>query len=70
MPSRIRKGQLEDKELKKIIDCFESMDKEENFANYTSRGYLVNQGILYRYPPESEEEDQLVVPTHERERIF
>ncbi|GFX33900.1 transposon Tf2-11 polyprotein [Trichonephila clavipes] len=33
MPSRkssdIRKGQLEDEELKKIIDCFESMDKDE-----------------------------------------
>ncbi|GFW23336.1 retrovirus-related Pol polyprotein from transposon 17.6 [Trichonephila clavipes] len=50
MPSRkssdIRKGQLED-ELKKIIDCFESMDKDEHFANYTNRGYLMNQGILY-----------------------
>ncbi|GFU87870.1 retrovirus-related Pol polyprotein from transposon 17.6 [Trichonephila clavipes] len=61
MPSRkssdIRKGQLEDEELKKIIDCFESMDKDENFANYTSRGYLMNQCILYRYSPESEEEE-------------
>ncbi|GFX86102.1 transposon Tf2-8 polyprotein [Trichonephila clavipes] len=75
MPSRkssdIRKGQLEDEELKKIIDCFESMDKDENFANYTSRGYLMNQGILYRYSPESEEEEaQLVVPAQERERIL
>ncbi|GFW43502.1 retrovirus-related Pol polyprotein from transposon 412 [Trichonephila clavipes] len=73
MPSRkssdIRKGQLEDEELKKIIDCFESMDKEENFANYTSRGYLMNQGILYRYSPESEEA-QLVVPAQERDRIL
>ncbi|GFW22500.1 retrovirus-related Pol polyprotein from transposon 17.6 [Trichonephila clavipes] len=75
MPSRkssdIRKGQLEDEELKKIIDCFESMDKDENFAYYTSRGYLMNQGILYRYSPESEEEEaQLVVPAQERERIL
>ncbi|GFY21582.1 retrovirus-related Pol polyprotein from transposon 17.6 [Trichonephila clavipes] len=73
MPSKkssdIRKGQLEDEELKKIIDCFESMDKDENFANYISRGYLMNQGILYRYSPESEEEAQLVVPAQERERI-
>ncbi|GFU94620.1 retrovirus-related Pol polyprotein from transposon 297 [Trichonephila clavipes] len=30
--SDIRKGQLKDEELKKIIDCFESMDKHENFA--------------------------------------
>ncbi|GFX64887.1 hypothetical protein TNCV_1095311 [Trichonephila clavipes] len=35
----------------------------KNFANYTSRGYLMNQGILYRYSPEIEEEEaQLVVP--------
>ncbi|GFW35512.1 transposon Tf2-9 polyprotein [Trichonephila clavipes] len=74
MPSRkssdIPKGQLEEEELKKIIDCFESMDKDENFANYTSHGYLMNQGILYRYSPESEEKDQLEVPAQERERIL
>ncbi|GFW81334.1 retrovirus-related Pol polyprotein from transposon 412 [Trichonephila clavipes] len=75
MPSRkssdIRKGQLEDEELKKIIDCLESMDKDKNFANYTSRGYLMNQGILYRYSPESEEEEaELVLPAQERERIL
>ncbi|GFT54804.1 retrovirus-related Pol polyprotein from transposon 17.6 [Trichonephila clavipes] len=54
MPSRksshIPKGQLEDEELKKIIDCFESMDKDENFANYTSRGYLMNQGPFPETP--------------------
>ncbi|GFX58698.1 transposon Tf2-9 polyprotein [Trichonephila clavipes] len=71
MPSRKSKGKLEDEELKKIIDYFESMDKGENFANYTSRGYLMNQGILYRYSPESEEEEgQLVVSAQERERIL
>ncbi|GFS54556.1 retrovirus-related Pol polyprotein from transposon 412 [Trichonephila clavipes] len=46
------------------------MDKEENFANYTSRGYLMNQGILHRYSPESEEEAQLVVSAQEREKIL
>ncbi|GFV89380.1 transposon Tf2-9 polyprotein [Trichonephila clavipes] len=30
----------------------------------------MNQGILYRYSPESEEEAQLVVPAQERERIL
>ncbi|GFW43457.1 transposon Ty3-I Gag-Pol polyprotein [Trichonephila clavipes] len=75
MPSRksidIRKGQLEDKKLKKIIECFESMDKDGNFAKYTSRGYLMNQGILYRYSSESEEEEaQFVVPAEERDRIL
>ncbi|GFW70139.1 retrovirus-related Pol polyprotein from transposon 17.6 [Trichonephila clavipes] len=75
MPSRkssdIRKGQLKDEELKKIFDCFESMDKDENFATYTSGGYLMNQGLLYRYSSESEEEEaQLVVPAQERKRIL
>lgn len=69
--SDIRKGQLEDEELKKIIECFQSPDKDEDFANYTSRGYLMNQGILYRYSPEHDEEEaQLVVPVQERERIL
>ncbi|GFW83670.1 hypothetical protein TNCV_667831 [Trichonephila clavipes] len=68
--SDIRNGQLEEEELKKIIDCFESMDKDENFANYTRRGYLMNQDNLYRYSPESEEEAQLVVPAQEREIIL
>ncbi|GFS69877.1 retrovirus-related Pol polyprotein from transposon 297 [Trichonephila clavipes] len=39
-------------------------------ANYTGRGYIMNQDILYRYSPMSEEEAQLVVPTQERERIL
>lgn len=75
LPSRkasdIREGQLQDEDLKKIIDCFESNSKDENYLNWTNRGYLMSQGILYRYAPESEsEEAQLVVPTQERERIL
>ncbi|GBM43638.1 Retrovirus-related Pol polyprotein from transposon 17.6 [Araneus ventricosus] len=67
----IRQEQLKDEELKKIIDCFENSSKDENFANWTSRGYLMNQGILYRYSPEVEtEEAQLVVPFQERERVL
>ncbi|GFV20139.1 transposon Tf2-6 polyprotein [Trichonephila clavipes] len=47
------------------------MDKDENFVNYTSRGYLMNQRILYRYSPESEEEEaQLVVPAQELKIIL
>ncbi|GBN53239.1 Transposon Tf2-9 polyprotein, partial [Araneus ventricosus] len=67
----IRQEQLKDEELKKIIDCFENSSKDENFANWTSRGYLMTQGILYRYSPEVEtEEAQLVVPFQERERVL
>ncbi|GBM95588.1 Transposon Tf2-9 polyprotein, partial [Araneus ventricosus] len=75
LPSRrsrdIREEQMKDEDIKKIIDCFESGRKDEDFINWTSRGYLMNQGILYRYSPDTEsEEAQLVVPCHERERVL
>ncbi|GBL54392.1 Retrovirus-related Pol polyprotein from transposon 297, partial [Araneus ventricosus] len=75
LPSRrsrdIREEQMKDEDLKKIIDCFESGRKDEDFINWTSRGYLMIQGILYRYSPDTEsEEAQLVVPCHERERVL
>ncbi|GBM62381.1 Transposon Tf2-9 polyprotein [Araneus ventricosus] len=74
-PSRtageLRTEQLKDLELKKIIDCFEDINKSVDFANWTERGYVLNQGVLYRYSPHSEvEEAQLVVPSHEREKIL
>ncbi|KAF8785925.1 Retrovirus-related Pol polyprotein like [Argiope bruennichi] len=70
-PRDIREEQLKDEELKKIIDCFENSSKDENFANWTSQGYLMNQGILYRYSLDVEtEEAQLVVPVQERERVW
>ncbi|GBN44813.1 hypothetical protein AVEN_53672-1 [Araneus ventricosus] len=75
VPSRaageLRTEQLKELELKKIIDCFEDINKSVDFANWTERGYVLNQGVLYRYSPHSEvEEAQLVVPSHEREKIF
>ena len=75
MPARsskdIRESQLQDDSLKKIIDSFESPHKTEDFANWTERGFLMNQGVLYRYVPEADSEDaQLVIPTHERESIM
>ncbi|GFW16726.1 retrovirus-related Pol polyprotein from transposon 412 [Trichonephila clavipes] len=66
--NELRTEQLKDLELKKIIDCFENPYK--GVANWTGRGYVMNQGVLYRYSPHAEvEEAQLVVPTHEREDI-
>ncbi|GBO07398.1 Transposon Ty3-G Gag-Pol polyprotein, partial [Araneus ventricosus] len=75
LPSRkvndLREEQLKDEDLRKIINCFENNAKYENFANWTSRGYLICNGILYRYSPDSEsEETQLVVPNQERERVL
>ncbi|GFW76159.1 hypothetical protein TNCV_2058061 [Trichonephila clavipes] len=69
--NELRTEQLKDLELKKIIDCFENPNKGVDFANWTGRGYVMNQGVLYRYSPHAEvEEAQLVVPTHEREKIL
>ncbi|GBN42176.1 hypothetical protein AVEN_237781-1 [Araneus ventricosus] len=51
-PSRtageLRTKQLKDLELKKIIDCFEDIKKRVDLANWTERGYVLNQGVLYR----------------------
>ncbi|GFT14000.1 transposon Tf2-9 polyprotein [Trichonephila clavipes] len=69
--NELRTEQLKDLELKKIVDCFENPNKGVHFANWTGRGYVMNQGVLYRYSPHAEvEEAQLVVPTHEREKIL
>lgn len=75
MPARsvkdMRESQLKDENLKKIIESFESTQKTEDYANWTERGFLMNQGILYRYVPDSDsEEAQLVIPTAERESIM
>lgn len=68
-PKEIREAQLKDEELKKIIESFENND--ENISRWASRGYLMNDGILYRYSPESDaEEAQLVIPLQEREAIL
>ncbi|GFU31154.1 retrovirus-related Pol polyprotein from transposon 412 [Trichonephila clavipes] len=69
--NELRTEQLKDLELKKIIDCFENPNKGVDFANWTGRGYVMNQEVLYRYSPHAEvKEVQLVVPTHERENIL
>ncbi|GFW13002.1 retrovirus-related Pol polyprotein from transposon 297 [Trichonephila clavipes] len=69
--NELRTEQLKDLELKKTVDCFENPNKGVDFANWTRRGYVMNQGVLYRYSPHAEvEEAQLVVSTHEREKIL
>ncbi|GFT94644.1 transposon Tf2-6 polyprotein [Trichonephila clavipes] len=75
MPTRsckdMREAQLKDDNLKKIIDSFESPLKTEQYANWTERGFLMNQGVLYRYVPDADSaEAQLVIPTAERELIM
>lgn len=75
MPTRsvkdMRESQLQDDNLKKIIESFESTQKTEEYANWTERGFLMNNGVLYRYIPDSDsEEAQLVIPAAERESIL
>ncbi|GFU09562.1 retrovirus-related Pol polyprotein from transposon opus [Trichonephila clavipes] len=70
-PKEIRDEQMKDEELVKIISCLEDPDKNVNYVNWVERGYLMNQGVLFRYAPDSEsEEAQLVVPSHERTLIL
>ncbi|GFV22310.1 integrase_H2C2 domain-containing protein [Trichonephila clavipes] len=71
VPSRsskeIRDEQMKDEELVKIISCLEDPEKNVNYVNWVERGYLMNQGVLFRYAPDSEsEEAQLRTGSHER----
>lgn len=67
----IREEQLKHPELKYFLDYFNSSPPATDLVKWTERGYLMNQGILHQYAPDSEvEEPQLVVPTHDRKRIL
>lgn len=67
----IRREQLKDTALKKIIECFEANNPNEDLSYWTAKGYLMQNGVLYRYAPDIEEEDaQLVVPEHEQHQIL
>ncbi|GBM09034.1 hypothetical protein AVEN_229062-1 [Araneus ventricosus] len=56
-PMEIREEQLKDVDLRKIIHCFENDDKDVNHANWLERGYLMNQGVPYRYSHGSESKE-------------
>ena len=65
----IRKAQLEDDELEKIIKSFE--EESHNIIEYIDRGYMMMDGVLYRYCSEQETENgQLVVPKSMRSAIL
>jgi hypothetical protein len=68
--AEIRQGQLNDPDLKKIIDAYEHGTREET-ERWTARGYLLTHGVLYRYSADDDnEEAQLVVPKQERDNIL
>lgn len=67
--AEIRTAQLEDTDIKNIIDSFEADD--ENVLRHTNRGYLLLDGVLYRYCSDQDSElGQLVVPKSMRENIL
>ncbi|KAF2891999.1 hypothetical protein ILUMI_14174, partial [Ignelater luminosus] len=67
----IREKQLEDPNVRKIIECFEGPSETPDLANWLDRGYLMDNGILYRsQPDELEDGAQLVIPKEERQKIL
>ncbi|GFT00893.1 retrovirus-related Pol polyprotein from transposon 297 [Trichonephila clavipes] len=52
-PKEIRGEQMKDEELVKIISCLEDPYKNVNYVNWVERGYLMNQGVLFRIAPDS-----------------
>lgn len=77
MPSRgaadIREQQLKDDELATIITTFEENSQDEQFTRYTTRGYFMNNGVLYRYNQSADEDSEdalLVIPKQEIQRIL
>lgn len=54
-PKEVRE-QLKDKNIANIVQTLEGTD-EENGQYWSRKGYLMNNGLLYRYSPESNNED-------------
>lgn len=68
----LRKEQLQDPDIAKIIGCFENPgDQDVDYKKWTERGYVMNNGVLYRYVPDLDEEDaQQIVPKSQIPRIL
>ena len=61
-PSKLRQEQTSDPEVEKIVKELEGPDDVAS-QRWLERGYLMDQGVLYRYNPDSESESpQLVIP--------
>lgn len=61
-PSQIRKEQISDPDVEKVIKELEGTD-ETAAQRWVDRGYLMDQGVVYRFNPDSDSESpQLVVP--------
>lgn len=70
-PSEVRNEQLQDTRIRKIVEALEGTDKDEDAAYWSNKGYLMNNGILYRHSPNVDADDaQLVAPEHEWANIL
>ncbi|CAG9134097.1 unnamed protein product [Plutella xylostella] len=75
MPTRsaidIRNEQLKDKSLQQIVNILEDSSYNENAIYWSNKGYVMNNGLLYRHNPNVDADDaQLVVPEHEWSNIL
>lgn len=67
-PEELRAAQLEDPEIKKILDDFGDGDTA---VRWTDRGYYLSNGVLFRFDPDGEsEEPQFVVPDAMRMEVM
>ncbi|KAI5646286.1 hypothetical protein NE865_01748 [Phthorimaea operculella] len=61
MPKRsakeIRTEQMKDQDIAKIINALEDHTVEENVQYWNKKGYIMNNGLLYRYNPDLDTED-------------
>lgn len=65
-----RQKQIDDSDLVKIITALEGTDQLE-MSRWTERGYLMANGILYRWDPDQDtEEPQLTIPASLRKELL
>ncbi|KAJ0171192.1 hypothetical protein K1T71_013391 [Dendrolimus kikuchii] len=65
-PADIRAEQLKDEQINSIVTALEAAERTENAIYWSNKGFVMNNGLLYRYNPTLDsEEAQLVVPQHE-----
>lgn len=69
--SEIRVEQLKDENLSSIVKALEEPERTENAIYWSNKGYVMNNGLLYRYNPvDNTEEAQLLVPQHEWSNVL
>ncbi|KAG6464946.1 hypothetical protein O3G_MSEX014832 [Manduca sexta] len=71
-PRDVRDNQLKDPALLEIIKDLEEPQEPFRGRGWSDRGFILSDGILYRYGPEEEDEETacLVVPEHERSKVL